>query len=61
MGKLKITQTRSATDRGKKQRGTTRALGLRRIGQSVIQEDKPEIRGMIESVKHLVTVEEIKG
>jgi large subunit ribosomal protein L30 len=60
MGKLKITQIRSATDRGKKQRGTARALGLRRLGQSVVHEDKPEIRGMIESVKHLVTVEEVK-
>ena len=61
MAKLKITQTRSVTDRGKKQRGTARALGLRKIGQSVVQEDKPEIRGMIEKLKHLVTVEEIKA
>ncbi len=61
MAKLKITQTRAVTDRGKKQVGTARALGLRRIGQSVIHEDKPEVRGMIEAVKHLVTVEEIKG
>ena len=60
MAKLKITQIRSSSDRGAKQRGTTRALGLKRLGQSVVHEDKPEIRGMIEKVKHLVTVEEIK-
>lgn len=60
MAKLKITQVRSSSDRGVKQRGTTRALGLKKLGQSVIHEDKPEIRGMIEKVKHLVTVEEIK-
>lgn len=59
MAKLKITQIRSASDRGAKQRGTARALGLRRLGQTVVHEDKPEIRGMIETVKHLVTVEEI--
>ena len=60
MAKLKITQTRAATDKGKKQAGTARALGLKRIGHSVVHEDKPEIRGMVEAVKHLVTVEEIK-
>lgn len=59
MAKLKITQIRSASDRGAKQRGTARALGLRRLGQTVVHEDRPEIRGMIETVKHLVTVEEI--
>ena len=59
MAKLKITQIRSAADRGSKQRGTTRALGLRRLGHSVVHEDKPAIRGMIEKIKHLVTVEEI--
>lgn len=58
MGKLKITQIRSATSRGAKQRGTIKALGLRRIGQEVVVDDKPEIRGMVEKVKHLVEVEE---
>jgi large subunit ribosomal protein L30 len=58
MTKLKITQVRSAVDRGAKQRGTMRALGLRRIGHSVIHDDKPEIRGMVAVVGHLVTVEE---
>jgi large subunit ribosomal protein L30 len=58
MGKLKIRQVRSATSRGAKQRGTIKALGLRRIGQEVVVDDKPEIRGMVEKVKHLVEVEE---
>lgn len=60
MAKLKITQVRSATDRGDKQRGTIRALGLRRVNHSVVHDDKPEIRGMVRSVQHLIRVEEIK-
>jgi large subunit ribosomal protein L30 len=60
MAKLKVTQVRSATSRGAKQRGTIRALGLKRLGHTVEHEDKPEIRGMIAAVEHLVTVEEIK-
>ena len=60
MGKLEITLIRSVSDKGSKQRGTARALGLKRPGQTVVKEDKPEIRGMVETVKHLVEVEEIK-
>jgi large subunit ribosomal protein L30 len=60
MGKVKVTQVKSAVDRGAKQRGTIRALGLRRIGDSSVHEDKPEIRGMIRSVIHLLEIEEIK-
>jgi large subunit ribosomal protein L30 len=60
MAKLKVTQIRSATSRGAKQRGTIRALGLKRLGHTVEHEDKPEIRGMIRTVEHLVTVEEIR-
>ena len=60
MAKLKVTQVKSAVDRGKKQRGTIRALGLRRIGDSSLHDDKPEIRGMIRSVIHLLEVEEIE-
>ncbi len=56
--KLKVTQVRSALSRGAKQRGTIRALGLKRLGDSVVHEDKPEIRGMIRAVSHLVEVEE---
>ncbi|HYZ46991.1 MAG TPA: 50S ribosomal protein L30 [Actinomycetota bacterium] len=58
MGKLKITQVRSAVDKGDRQRGTIRALGIKRMGQSVTHEDRPEIRGMVRSVRHLVEVEE---
>lgn len=59
MAKLKVTQIRSAQDKGSKQRGTIRALGMKRVGHSVIHEDRPEIRGMITAVNHLVTVEEM--
>jgi large subunit ribosomal protein L30 len=59
MAKLKVTQKRSVTDRGSRQRGTMRALGIKRVGGSVIHDDKPEIRGMIAAVGHLVTVEEV--
>ncbi len=58
MAKLKITQVRSVLGRGAKQEGTIRALGLKRLGHSVVQEDKPEIRGMIRAVEHLIEVEE---
>lgn len=58
MGKLKIKQVRSALGRGAKQQGTIRALGFKRLGQTVVQEDKPEIRGMIRAVEHLVEVDE---
>jgi large subunit ribosomal protein L30 len=58
VAKLKITQVRSVADKPAKQQGTIRALGLKRPGHSVVQEDKPEIRGMIRSVEHLVEVEE---
>lgn len=60
MGKLKITQIKTAIDKPKKQRGTIRALGLKRIGRTVVHEDRPEIRGMLRVVEHLVEVEEIK-
>jgi large subunit ribosomal protein L30 len=56
---LKVTQVRSLIDRPKRQRATIRALGLRRIRHTVVKEDRPEIRGMIEKVRHLVIVEEI--
>jgi large subunit ribosomal protein L30 len=56
---LKVTQVRSGSDKGSKQRGTIRALGLKRLGDSVTHEDKPEIRGMLRAVEHLVTVEEM--
>lgn len=55
---LKITQTKSTIGGSQKQKDTLRSLGLRKIGQSVEREDRPEVRGMIHVVSHLVTVEE---
>ncbi|MCL2467791.1 MAG: 50S ribosomal protein L30 [Micrococcales bacterium] len=60
MAKLKITQTKSAIGGKKNQRDTLRSLGLRRIRHTVIKEDRPEIRGMVKTVTHLVAVEEVE-
>lgn len=59
MAKLRIKQVRSAIGRIEKQKKTLKALGLKRIRDVVEQEDKPEIRGMVDKVSHLVEVEEI--
>jgi large subunit ribosomal protein L30 len=59
MADLRVTQVRSAIGTKPKHRGTLRALGLRRLGQSNVLPDRPEIRGMISRVPHLITVEEI--
>ena len=56
---LRVTQVRSAIGSKPKQRGTLRALGLGRIGRSNTLPDRPEIRGMIQRVPHLVSVEEV--
>lgn len=61
MSKLKITQVRSVIDRPKDQKATIRRLGLHRINDVVVKEDRPEIRGMIAKVHHLVRVEEVEG
>ena len=57
-GRLVVTQVRSGIGTKPKHRGTLRALGLGRIGQSNDLPDRPEIRGMIARVPHLVTVSE---
>ncbi len=59
MPQLKVTQVKSAIGTKRNQRQTLRSLGLKRINDSVVQEDRPEIRGMVATVPHLVTVEEI--
>ena len=59
MAQLKVTQVKSAIGRKKNQRETLRTLGLKRIHDSVVQEDRPEIRGMVRTVRHLVAVEEV--
>ena len=60
MADLKVTQIRSTIGAKPKQRGTVRALGLGRIGKSNTLPDRPEVRGMIAKVPHLVSVEEIE-
>ena len=57
--RLRITQVRSLIGRPPPQRATVRALGLRRIGQTIVKDDRPEIRGMLRKVPHLVTFEEV--
>ena len=61
MSELKVTQVKSAIGAKPKTRGTLRALGLRGIGKTNTLPDRPEIRGMIARVPHLVTVEEVDG
>ena len=56
---FKVTQIRSTIGAKPKTRGTMRALGLRGIGQSNTLPDRPEIRGMLRRVPHLVTIEEV--
>ena len=60
MARLKVTQVRSAIGGQHNQRQTLRSLGLKRISDTVVKEDRPEIRGMVNTVPHLVTVEEVE-
>ena len=59
MAKLKIRQVRSAVGGKQYQRDTLRTVGLKRVGDSSTREDRPEVRGMIKTVAHLVAVEEV--
>ncbi len=58
MAKLNITLLRSKIGKKKDQIATVEALGLKKIGQTVVKDDTPEIRGMIKKVSHMVKVEE---
>ncbi len=58
MARLRITWEKSAIGYDERQKRTLRALGFRRLNQSVVHSDSPEIRGMIQKVRHLVHVEE---
>ena len=60
MARLKITQTKSGIGYKENQKQTLRSLGLKRMRDTVVKEDRPEIRGMIATVPHLVTVEEVE-
>jgi large subunit ribosomal protein L30 len=59
MAQLKIRQVRSTVGGKQNQRNTLRTLGLKRIGDESVREDRPEVRGMIKTVAHLVAVEEV--
>jgi large subunit ribosomal protein L30 len=61
VSRLRVTQVRSVIHRSRDQKDTVRRLGLHRINDSVIKEDRPEIRGMIAKVRHLVRVEEVSS
>lgn len=59
MSKIRLTQVRSVIDRPRDQKDTVRRLGLHRINDSVVKDDRPEIRGMVSKVRHLVSLEEV--
>jgi large subunit ribosomal protein L30 len=59
MARLKVTQIRSVIGSKDNQRQTMRSLGLKRVHDTVVKEDRPEIRGMVQTVTHLVSVEEV--
>ena len=59
MARIEVTQVRSPIGRKQNQRHTLRSLGLKRIGDVVVKEDRPEIRGMVETIPHLVDVKEV--
>ena len=59
MGRLKVQQQRSSIGCKQNQRDTLRTLGLKRIGDVVVKEDRPEIRGMLQTVRHMIVVEEV--
>jgi large subunit ribosomal protein L30 len=59
--RLRVTQVRSVIDRPRDQKDTVRRLGLHRMHDAVVHDDRPDIRGMLAKVRHLVSVEEIEG
>jgi large subunit ribosomal protein L30 len=60
MAQLKVTQIKSKIGTKQNHRDSLRTLGLRKIRQSVVREDTPQVRGLVQTVRHLVTVEEVK-
>jgi large subunit ribosomal protein L30 len=58
VGDLKITWVKSGIGQKEDQKRTIRALGFRRLGQTIVHSDSPDVRGMIRKIKHLVSVEE---
>jgi large subunit ribosomal protein L30 len=59
MARFQVQQLRSTIGCKQNQRDTLRSLGLKRIGDVVVKEDRPEIRGMLQTVRHLVVVKEV--
>ena len=59
MANLKITLKRGFVNKSEVQKRTALALGLHKIGQSVVKEDNPMFRGMVNRIRHMVTVEEV--
>lgn len=59
MSQIRVTQIRSGIGRPRPQRATLRSLGLHRMHETVLVADRPEIRGMVNAVIHLVRVEEV--
>jgi large subunit ribosomal protein L30 len=60
MPRVKVSQKRSEIGTKPQHRETLRSLGLKRVNDIVVKEDRPEIRGMVNAVRHLVTVEEVE-
>ena len=56
---IQVEQTKSSVGRKQNQRETLRSLGLKKVGDVVLKEDRPEIRGMVRTVRHLVNVTEV--
>jgi large subunit ribosomal protein L30 len=61
MAQIQVQQKKSTIGCKQNQRDTLRSLGLKRIGDVVVKEDGPEVRGMVHAVRHLVTVTEVAG
>jgi large subunit ribosomal protein L30 len=58
-GLIRITYVKSSIGYSQRQKETVRSLGLRKLGDSVIQADSPTVRGMVHAVEHLVTTEPV--
>ncbi|GAA1244210.1 50S ribosomal protein L30 [Prauserella halophila] len=61
MAQLKVTQIKSTVGTRQNHRDTLRTLGLRKIRQSVVREDTRDVRGLVQAVRHLVSVEEVNS
>jgi large subunit ribosomal protein L30 len=60
-GQLRITLVRSTIGRPQDQENSVRSLGLRKLNSSVVRQDNPSIRGIVNKISHLVKVEEVAG